>query len=136
MCGASWILDPADYQVLSTAGEQHHLPLTALDEMDSAARVQGNGFSQDQYSPGSGLRPPATKLEKSGHRADQRDHADQNTNNEQYGLRRHPNLWRAGAAIRVPGGYGKAIRSGRISGLLAIGSRANGFSSAMPVVRE
>jgi hypothetical protein len=80
---ASWILHPADDQVLPATSQQHHLPLAALDEMDPTAGIEGDGFSQDQCSPGSGLRPPTTELEHSGCRADHGDNADQNAYNKQ-----------------------------------------------------
>jgi hypothetical protein len=90
MQAASRVLHPADDKILPSSGEQHDLPLPALDEMDPAALVQRDGFSQDQRSPGAGLRPPDTKLQQSCCPADQRDDANQNCDNEQYGLRGHP----------------------------------------------
>ena len=51
--------------------------------------------------PARGCEPPATELEEFGHGADQRDDADQDAGNEQYGLRGHFGGRLADASISV-----------------------------------
>lgn len=58
------MLYPSNHKVLPATGEQHHLMLPALDEMDASARVKGNGFTQDQRWLRSRLTAPRTEMEQ------------------------------------------------------------------------
>jgi flagellar basal-body rod protein FlgB len=86
---ASWILYPSDHQVLPAAGEQHNLPLAALDEMDAASRIKCDRLAYHQGSPGQGPRAPLTELKNPGRHEDQRKNAGQDTHDHQYGLGIH-----------------------------------------------
>jgi hypothetical protein len=39
---ASLLLQPANYQVGASAGQQHNLTVSALDEVNATAGIQGN----------------------------------------------------------------------------------------------
>ena len=72
--GFSWILHPADYDVLPAAGQQDHLTVSALDEMDTAT-----GIERDRFCAGSVFAPTAPGVAKvldcnqSGSHADERE---------------------------------------------------------------
>ena len=83
MPGASWLLHPADDQVLPAAGHQHDLALPALNKVDAAARVQRNRLAQDERPARPRLRAPHPKSEYPGCRADQRKDPGQDGNHHE-----------------------------------------------------
>jgi hypothetical protein len=110
--------------------------LSALDEVDAATWVQGNGFSQDQRPPGAGLRSPTSELEQFGRHTDQCDDADQDADNEQYGLRGHLAARLADDPISASIGHRKAEWTERICRLVMTRLRASGRVRLMSVIKE
>jgi hypothetical protein len=110
--------------------------LSALNEVDTATWVQGNGFSQDQRSPDAGLRSPTTELEQFGRHTDQCDDADQDADNEQYGLRGHLAARLSDEPIRASTRHRKAEWTERVCRLVTTQSRANGRVRLISVIKE